>query len=315
MNDWLTRVSAASGIPSEIFILGFIAFFLLIVLVIGLIYCLIRLKSISANTLQTVAQARMAWREDLGAAVTQSKDLIADRMKPNFMETERTLERSFQDVSAGIRSETFASLKAVQDTLNHSLTRNDEQISSVNKRFEELSRSIREEIAESGKVVQSTLNQSLIRNDEQIKSLNERFEELSKTLRGEIFSNLKAVQDTLNQSLTRNDEQLRGVNQRFETLSSTLNTSLNELRKHFAFQLDIRHIAVYFMNIIKAAAVYIFIWKIVQQIMQGKKIQFLVQDGCTLRAYSLQIFYVTRSDIEHFKLRLPLFSNQKGWLI
>jgi len=122
MNDWLTTVSAASGIPSEIFILGFIAFFLLIVLVIGLIYCLIRLKSISANTLQTVAQARMAWREDLGAAVTQSKDLIADRMKPNFMETERTLERSFQDVSAGIRSETFASLKAVQDTLNQSLS-------------------------------------------------------------------------------------------------------------------------------------------------------------------------------------------------
>ena len=231
MNDWLTRVSAASGIPSEIFILGFMAFFLLIFLAIGLIYCLIRLRSISANTLQTIAQARMAWREDLGAAVTQSKDLIADRMKPSFIETERTLERSFQEVSAGIRSETFASLKAVQDTLNQSLTRNDEQISSVNKRFEELSRNIREEIAESGKVVQSTLNQSLIRNDEQIKSLNERFEELSKTLRGEIFANLKAVQDTLNQSLTRNDEQIRGVNQRFETLSSTLNTSLNELRK------------------------------------------------------------------------------------
>ena len=231
MNDWLTRVSAASGIPSEIFILGFMAFFLLIFLAIGIIYCLIRLRSISANTLQTIAQARMAWREDLGAAVTQSKDLIADRMKPNFIETERTLERSFQEVSARIRSETFASLKAVQDTLNQSLTRNDEQISSVNKRFEELSKNIREEIAESGKVVQSTLNQSLIRNDEQIKSLNGRFEELSKTLRGEIFANLKAVQDTLNQSLTRNDEQIRGVNQRFETLSSTLNTSLNELRK------------------------------------------------------------------------------------
>ena len=231
MNDWLTRVSAASGIPSEIFILGFMAFFLLIFLAIGIIYCLIRLRSISANTLQTIAQARMAWREDLGAAVTQSKDLIADRMKPSFIETERTLERSFQEVSAGIRSETFASLKAVQDTLNQSLTRNDEQISSVNKRFEELSKNIREEIAESGKVVQSTLNQSLIRNDEQIKSLNGRFEELSKTLRGEIFANLKAVQDTLNQSLTRNDEQIRGVNQRFETLSSTLNTSLNELRK------------------------------------------------------------------------------------
>lgn len=97
MNDWLTRVSAASGIPSEIFILGFMAFFLLIFLAIGIIYCLIRLRSISANTLQTIAQARMAWREDLGAAVTQSKDLIADRMKPNFIETERTLERSFQE--------------------------------------------------------------------------------------------------------------------------------------------------------------------------------------------------------------------------
>lgn len=91
MNDWLTRVSAASGIPSEIFILGFMAFFLLIFLAIGIIYCLIRLRSISANTLQTIAQARMAWREDLGAAVTQSKDLIADRMKPSFIETERTL--------------------------------------------------------------------------------------------------------------------------------------------------------------------------------------------------------------------------------
>ena len=95
MNDWLTRVSAASG---------FMAFFLLIFLAIGIIYCLIRLRSISANTLQTIAQARMAWREDLGAAVTQSKDLIADRMKPSFIETERTLERSFQEVSAGIRN-------------------------------------------------------------------------------------------------------------------------------------------------------------------------------------------------------------------
>lgn len=103
MNDWLTRVSAASGIPSEIFILGFMAFFLLIFLAIGIIYCLIRLRSISANTLQTIAQARMAWREDLGAAVTQSKDLIADRMKPNFIETERTPgNASFQEVSAGI---------------------------------------------------------------------------------------------------------------------------------------------------------------------------------------------------------------------
>lgn len=154
MSDWLTRISAASGIPSEIFILGFIAFFLLFFLSAALIYCLIKLRNFSASTLQTVAQVRMAWREDLGAAVTQSKDLIADRMKPSFIETERTLERSFQDVSAGIRRETFASLKAVQDTLNQSLTRNDEQISSVNKRFEELSRNIREEIAESGKVVQ-----------------------------------------------------------------------------------------------------------------------------------------------------------------
>ena len=231
MIDWLTRVSAASGIPSEIFILGFVALFLLFFLAAGRVYCLIQLKSVSASTLQTGAQARMAWREDLGAAVSQSKDLIADRMKPNFMETERTLERSFQNVSASIRSETFSSLKAVQDTLNQSLKRNDEQVSSVNKRFEELSRTIREEIAESRNAVQITLNQSLTRNDEQIRSVNERFEELSKTLRGELFSNLKAVQDTLNQSLIRNDEQLRGVNQRFERLSSTLNTSLNELRK------------------------------------------------------------------------------------
>ena len=36
MNDWLTRVSAASGIPSEIFILGFMAFFLLIFLRLAL---------------------------------------------------------------------------------------------------------------------------------------------------------------------------------------------------------------------------------------------------------------------------------------
>ena len=48
MNDWLTRVSAASGIPSEIFILGFMAFFLLIFLAIGIIYCLIR-KFVSSN--------------------------------------------------------------------------------------------------------------------------------------------------------------------------------------------------------------------------------------------------------------------------
>ena len=51
---------------------------------------------------------------------------------------------------------------------------------------------------------------------------------------------------------------------------SSLTKSLKT--EDFAFQLDIRHIAVYFMNIIKAAAVYIFIWKIVQQIMQGKQI-------------------------------------------
>ena len=80
MNDWLTRVSAASGIPSEIFILGFMAFFLLIFLAIGIIYCLIRLRSISANTLQTIAQARMAWREVFNVEDSVSKRWFTPRI-------------------------------------------------------------------------------------------------------------------------------------------------------------------------------------------------------------------------------------------
>jgi len=83
----------------------------------------------------------------------------------------------------------------------------------------------------------------------------------------------------------------------------------------FTFQLNVRHITVYFMNIVKTAPVYIFIREIVQQITQGKNIQLLVQDCCTLGPHPLQIFYVTRSDIEHFKLRLPLFSNRMELLI
>ena len=60
-------------------------------------------------------------------------------------------------------------------------------------------------------------------------------------------------------------------------------------------QLNIRHIAIYFMDIIETASIYIFIRKIIQQIIQGIHIQFLVQHLRSLRTNPLQILYVTRS--------------------
>ena len=65
--------------------------------------------------------------------------------------------------------------------------------------------------------------------------------------------------------------------------------------QNLPFQLDIGHVSVYFMDIIKTATVYIFIGEIIQQIMQGKDIQLLVQHCRPLGADTLQILYVTRS--------------------
>ena len=81
-------------------------------------------------------------------------------------------------------------------------------------------------------------------------------------------------------------------------------TSLTSLAYRFkaqylTFQLNIRHIAIYFMDVIKTASIYIFIREIVQQVTQGKDIQFLVQYGCPLRTNTLQILYVASGDVEH----------------
>ena len=65
------------------------------------------------------------------------------------------------------------------------------------------------------------------------------------------------------------------------------------------FQLDIRHIAIYFMDVIKTASIYIFIREIIQQVAQGKDIQFLVQHSCPLGANTLQVLYVASGDVEH----------------
>ena len=64
--------------------------------------------------------------------------------------------------------------------------------------------------------------------------------------------------------------------------------------KNFTAKLDIRHVPVYLMDVIKTATVNIFIREIIQQILKGTNIQFLRQDIRSLRAYSLQILDVAR---------------------
>jgi hypothetical protein len=61
------------------------------------------------------------------------------------------------------------------------------------------------------------------------------------------------------------------------------------------FQLDIGHVTVYLVDVIQTASVHIFIGEIIQQVMQGKEIQFLVQHRSPLRANALQILYVAGS--------------------
>ena len=56
--------------------------------------------------------------------------------------------------------------------------------------------------------------------------------------------------------------------------------------ENLSFQLDIRHIAIYFVNVIDAAPVNIFIRKIINQIVQRVDFQLLVQYCGLLRPYT-----------------------------
>ena len=56
--------------------------------------------------------------------------------------------------------------------------------------------------------------------------------------------------------------------------------------ENFSFQLDIRHVAIYFVNVIDAAPVNIFIREIINQIVQRVDFQLLVQYCGLLRPYT-----------------------------
>ena len=57
--------------------------------------------------------------------------------------------------------------------------------------------------------------------------------------------------------------------------------------QYLSAQLDVRHIPVYLMNVIKPAAVYVFIRKLIQKVLEGTDVQFLLQNGSPMGAYSL----------------------------
>lgn len=199
MTDWLSRVSVASGLPSEFFIFCLIAFSFLILLVFGLFYCLFELKKTRDISSQTIMSARLAWREDLGAAVSQSKDLIAERIKPDFLESERNIERSVQDLSKMIRTETFSGLKAVQDTLNQSLLRNDEQVRGLNQRFQSLSETLNASLADLKKQVDSDLRELNKDNEAKLEKIRETVEEkLQHTLTEKVGESFSQVTRQLN---------------------------------------------------------------------------------------------------------------------
>ena len=104
----------------------------------------------------------------------------------------------------------------------------------------------------------------------------------------QVFDALKPYQIDHTRSIREVCHQpaLTAFTQRFET-------------KNLAFQLNVRHIAVYLMHVIKTASIYIFIGEIIQEVVQGKDVQFLIQHSSPLRTNPLQVFYVACGQVEH----------------
>ena len=69
--------------------------------------------------------------------------------------------------------------------------------------------------------------------------------------------------------------------------------------ENLPLELHIRHVCRQLMYIIQTGAVYVFIRKIVQQIVQGGHVQFVFQEFGSLRPHSGQISNVLLQDIIH----------------
>ena len=85
--------------------------------------------------------------------------------------------------------------------------------------------------------------------------------------------------------------------------------------QYLAFQLNIRHRPVNLLNVIDTATVHIFVREVIQQVVKGKYAQFLIKHRSTLRPDARQIFYVTRSQIEHDSKRAVAIFKSKGVVI
>ena len=68
---------------------------------------------------------------------------------------------------------------------------------------------------------------------------------------------------------------------------------------YLAAELNMGLPAVYFAYFEETAAIDIFIWEIVQEVVQGIYFQFSVEERCTLFAYSGKIFYVSGCCVKH----------------
>lgn len=194
MSDWFTSAAQLTGIPSGFFFLCLFAFLLILFLCASVGICLYKLLQLKgedpeARAKQTLLEARVAWREDMGTAAEQTKEMIAYRIQPQFIETEKNVQKSMEDFSRNIRSETFSNIKALQDMLNAQLARNDEQIRALT---EEQSRRLESLTATMGSALES-LRSKVDQDLKELNSANEaKLEKIRETVEEKLHSTLSS---------------------------------------------------------------------------------------------------------------------------
>lgn len=208
MSDWFASAVQLTGIPSEFFFLALAAFLLILFLSIASgisLFKLLRLKNedTEARARQTLLEARVAWREDMGTAAEQTKEMIAYRIQPQFIETEKNVQKSMEDFSRNIRSETFSNIKALQDMLNAQLVRNDEQIRALteeqSRRLEALTSTMGTSLENLRSKVDQDLKELNAANEAKLEKIRATVEEkLQSTLSSKIGESFEQVTHQLN---------------------------------------------------------------------------------------------------------------------
>lgn len=177
---------------------------LALIVIVLLIAILVFAFSLPARALKIAEATKQAWRNDLSTAISQSNELLFNKVKPELISNQLSLERALSDSSRQNREESLKTMSSFQEQIARSIDQSDRRLENFaaeqTKKVDVLTQRLSQELQTITDKVDNNLKNLNQSNEAKLEKIRETVEEkLQSTLQSRLSESFKLVSEQLNE--------------------------------------------------------------------------------------------------------------------